>query len=103
MCNKPILPPLIARELSLDSEDFLTEEALLEALTERVGWMLDHQLDLLLSLMYRMDVLEKDIQSVLDKKYISPAKELAILILERQKKKVETRQKYRSEDFTWED
>jgi hypothetical protein len=103
MQNKQLLSPQIAQELALDSEDFLTEEALLEALTERVGWMLDHQLDLLLSLMYRMDVLEKDIQSVLGKKYISPARDLAILILERQKKKIETRQKYRSEDINWED
>jgi hypothetical protein len=103
MAKKQLLSLTLPKELSVDKESLITERELIEALTERVEWMLDNQLDLLLSLLYRLDVLEVDIQAVLSKKDVSPAKDLAMLIIERQKKKLETREKYRTKGFNWED
>lgn len=87
----------IYRELSLPEDTEATEEALLEHITARVSYFLDVDKSLLLSYMYRLDVEEKDIVRALEAQEDKTlAETLAALILDRQKKRVETKKKYGS-------
>ncbi len=73
----------------------LTEEALLEILSDEVALMMVNKMDYLLSLMYRLDVLEVHINRVLSPSYPEPVNVgLARLILERQKQKIATKKSY---------
>jgi hypothetical protein len=77
-----------------ENEDILNEPALLELFTERVDEMIRHDLGLLLSSLYRLDVEEHKIQSVLNSPDIPTARGLAQLIIDRQKEKIKTRKEY---------
>ncbi len=67
----------------------LTEAELFQLLANEVADMIEHRIDLLLSRMYRLDVLEIDIQAALDPKNPVAANiALAHLIWERQRQRV---------------
>ena len=71
----------------------LSLRELRENLTTQIAWMLDYSFERLLQAMYRIDVNEKDFKAALTG--ASPvATTLADLVLERELKKVEIRQKY---------
>ncbi len=92
---------LIVSKFELDdSIGEITEEQLLIILADRIAWMIEYNMDFLLSLMYRLDVLEKDINKGLSPGNPDPANmALAKLVLERQKLRIKTREMYRSKDF----
>ena len=85
------------------AEGDISEAELLDILTSQVAFLMDRKLDYLLSLLYRLDVLEPKIKAVLyNQEIIEPARGLAKLILERQKERVATRSKYSDEgDGSW--
>jgi len=85
------------------AEDDVSEDELLDILTSQVEYLMDRRLDYLLSLLYRLDVLEPKIKAVLyNQELIEPARGLAKLILDRQKQRVATRTKYSSPgDGSW--
>ncbi|MFN0016258.1 MAG: hypothetical protein ACKVU2_17090 [Saprospiraceae bacterium] len=69
-----------------------SEAELLALLADRVADMLEHQPDYLMSLLYRLDVLEKKIRPVMQPDAPEPANwGLARLVLERQKQRIETK------------
>lgn len=71
-------------DLALGSEP--TEKEMLDMLTTRVTEMLEGDVDLLMSYLYRLDILEKDINAVLQMgALVPPNVGLAQLILDRQK------------------
>ena len=75
---------------SQENNDGLDE--LFLAIKERVAKMLDDQPDLLFSYMYRLDIDEKDLKSVINNKSESDmASGFAELILSRQLKRIQTR------------
>lgn len=81
-----------------------TEEELRAWLIDRIAYMLDHETDLLMSTLYRLDVEEIKILRVLalsDQASIPAG--LADLVLERQRLRQETKQSYRvdRDDFYW--
>jgi len=85
----------IYRELSLTGEKMENEDILLQHITDRVEYFLQYDRGLLLSYMYRLDIEERDILKALEsQEERSIASTLAILILDRQKKRVETKKKY---------
>lgn len=84
------------RGYSLEQLEGPNEAQLIAALATRVAHMLDHETDLLFSTLYRLDVLEKDINAVL-KSSEDPAHGLARLIVERQKQKLKTRSGWQSD------
>lgn len=92
---------LIVSKFELDdSIKEITEEQLLIILADRIAWMIEYNMDFLLSLMYRLDVLEKDINKALSPGNPDPANmALAKLVLARQKLRMKTREQYRSKDF----
>ncbi len=88
-------------------EQVITEEQLLEVLSEQVAWMIEHRLEYLMSLMYRLDVDERKVDRALSPLAEEPAHfALAKLILERQKQRVFTKQHYKPpslDDWVWDD
>ncbi len=86
---------LISNNLGLNEFQENSEE-LLAAVTERVAWYLEHNVDLLMSYLYRLDVLEKDInQALSNQNPASPDLSIARLILDRQLQRVATKHRYK--------
>lgn len=103
---------IILRHFELSEADgtnkVYTEEEFFELLSGHVLWMIEHRLDYLLSLMYRLDIDENKINRALHPGAPEPANEgLARLIIERQKQRIQTKQQYREEsgatewDWDW--
>ena len=88
---------LIARDFELDmGTDPISEDELFEILANEVAYMIDHRLDFLLSLLYRLDVLEHKINLALSPmSKEAPHIALAKLIMARQKERIITKQKYK--------
>jgi hypothetical protein len=75
-----------------------SEAELLALLAERIGEMLEHRPEYLMSLLYRLDVLEKKIVPVLRPGAPEPPHVgLARLVLERQKQRAETKRSVKPE------
>ena len=94
----------IVEELSLLGNENISEQELLEAIKGRVAQMLETEPELLMSYLYRLDILEVNIKAVLSKNsMISPVDGLSQLILERQKERQATKLKYKQEPIEgWE-
>ncbi len=82
-------------ELPVSGEEMPGEEELLRVLSERIAWLLEHNMEYLLSLLYRNDVAEEKIHRALSPSEPTPANEaLARLVLERQKERLATRRRF---------
>jgi len=90
---------LIARDLGLDiKEESMTEEELFNLVINEVAYMIEHRLEYLLSLMYRMDISEQKVSDALSPAAPEPANiGLGRLILERQKQRIYTKIRYKQE------
>lgn len=99
--NLPVLVQNSAQKLGeyFDNEiiaQSVSYEQLHDRLTELIVYLLLHKMELLLQVLYRVDVFEKDTIAAFaqnDPKLIAP--ELAKLIIDRELKKAETRIKYK--------
>lgn len=99
---------LISRDFEvMETEDnTITEAELLRVLSNRVAYMIERELELLLSLLYRLDVEEAKVQMALSP-LSSEAPNIAIarLVIERQKQRAFTKLHYKPEDlgdgWTW--
>ena len=98
---------LILRDFELiDPEKEMTEAELLDYLAAAIDYMIEHKLDFLLSLLYRLDVSEQKINEALlpsNKEDANIA--LAKLVLDRQKLRVATKRAYREKNpsnWDWE-
>ncbi len=97
---------LISRDFELENAgQMLTEEAVLRALSNQIAYMIEHKLEVLLSLMYRLDVKEEKVELALSPASTEPANvALARLVLERQKQRVFTKNYYRQDGLDgWDD
>ncbi len=95
---------IIPKEFQLEEWESLDEEALLEMILSRVNELLETDIDLLLSYLYRLDVEEVKINQALSLHAILPANEgIARLILERQKRRMLTKKKFKQKPIKgWE-
>jgi hypothetical protein len=101
----------VNQTLALEAAEMPPDEAALLALIAgRVAELLEHQPEYLMSLLYRLDVLEEKIAPVMRGHGEEPIPlALARLILERQKQRLETRRTVKphpmddadAEDWTW--
>ena len=97
--DKNSLQELIALNFELEETKTFDETELEQLLSNRIAYMLDHQLDFLLSLLYRLDVEEQKINMALSPiNKIPPALALARLVIERQKQRIATKEKYGNAD-----
>lgn len=92
----------ITRDLLLNTFEVEAEkisenpDEIFQQLTLQIAWMIEHKMDFLLSLLYRLDVSEEKINLALAPQSPLPADQaLALLILERQKQRMETKERYR--------
>lgn len=101
---------LLREPFALDAkvENVVDEEALLNMLAARIGHMLETEPEYLMSLLYRLDVLESKIRPVMHPGAVEPANVgLARLVLERQKQRVETKKNVKTkpiegmDDWEW--
>lgn len=69
-------------------------EQLLQALTERIAYMLDHDFEFLMHIFYRLDLNEQKVSNALTGGGDDPASQLALLVIERELQKIETRKRY---------
>lgn len=90
------------------AQDPHSEAELLAILADRIEEMLEKRPEYLMSMLYRLDVLEKKIIPVLHPNAPEPAHiGLARLVLERQRQRVETKQSVKTpplegmEDWVW--
>lgn len=84
-------------------DPILDEESVIQLFTKRVEELMRDDIGLLLSSLYRLDVLEEKIQAALHSSSVPPARGIAILILERQKERLKTRSEYaKGEQTKWE-
>ena len=82
-------------ELASPDADAPSEEALFEMLCDRIGWLIEHNMGYLLSLLYRNDVLEHKINEALAPGCPDPANvALAKLVMERQRQRLATKKQY---------
>lgn len=87
---------IIYNELQLESLDTASHEQLLELISEKVAWYLQNDPDLLMSYLYRLDVAEHKINSALSFQAAEePNIGIGKLILERQKQRWSSKQKYK--------
>lgn len=91
---------LILRDFELAApQQEMTEQELLDYLAEAIEYMIEHKMDFLLSLLYRLDVSERKINEALMPGNTEEANvALAKLVLERQKLRVATKQAYREKN-----
>lgn len=97
---------LILRDFELvEPNKEMTEQELLDYLSDAIAYMIEHKLDFLLSLLYRLDVSERKINEALLPVNTEDAPiALAKLVLERQKQRVATKRAYREKnptDWNW--
>jgi hypothetical protein len=93
---------LIVRDFELTTPDKdMTEAELLAYLADVIAYMIDKKLDYLLSLLYRLDVSEKNINQALMPGNAEDANvALARLVIERQKKRIATKRAHREQNPT---
>ncbi len=73
----------IAQNFELETLPYLTREALQEALSGKIAYMLEYQTEELFSRLYRLDIFEEKIKAVMNKGG-NIADNIAALIIDRQ-------------------
>lgn len=88
---------LIVKDFELENaQEGISEEELFRALCDQVGYMIEYKLDVLLSLMYRLDIDESKVHFALSPFAPEPANiGIARLVLERQKRRAFTKLFYK--------
>ena len=82
-------------EIETTEDEAPSEEALFDMLCDRIAWMIEHNMEYLLSLLYRNDVEESKIHFALSPFAKEPANiELGKLVMERQKQRMATKKEY---------
>lgn len=85
-------------ELSELEGENLSEDALFQLVADQVAYWIEHKMEFLLSLMYRLDIDEAKVNYALSFHAPEPANiGIAKLILERQKRRVQTKMSYKPE------
>ncbi len=83
-------------EIELKENEQLNEQQMFDLIADHVAWLIEYRLDYLLSMLYRLDVLEVDINRALSPGAPLPANiGLTQLIIERQKQRIRTKQQYK--------
>lgn len=85
-------------DVEIDEMENISEDELLDAITDRVLYLLETNPELLFSYMYRLDVLEHKMQFALNQQTsVPPHQALAQLILDRQKQRIITKRKFKQD------
>ena len=95
--NYPILSHF---ELHEEASKHFSEEEVMALLTARIAWMMEHKMELLFSLLYRLDIDEEQVRRIIHPESDIPAAEgLAHLVFKRQKARQHTKKDIRVEEI----
>jgi hypothetical protein len=84
---------------TLENQDSLGEKEIIKLIADRVRVMMETEIELLFSYLYRLDVSEKAVRDILFKfKGEDAIFSIANLIWNRQKQRMETKKKYKQND-----
>ncbi|WP_316820643.1 hypothetical protein [Pedobacter gandavensis] len=87
------LSTILSRDFEV--EEFWTEAEIRERLVQAFAYLLDHDISKMMNILYRTDVDEEKLKSLLISNSELPSAEvIADAYLRRQKEKIETRKKY---------
>ena len=93
----------ISRDLDINMPDSIPDEEMIEIISVRVEQLLKADPDLLMSYMYRLDVLEKNIKAAIEHSLTPIHICFAQLIWDRQKERIATKKKYKQDPIEgWE-
>lgn len=103
-CRVSTVTDIITRDFDLALGTDPTEKEMLDMLILRVTEMMEGDVDLLMSYLYRLDILEHDINAALQLgSLVPPNVGLAQLILDRQKQRLATKARIKVEPIDgWE-
>lgn len=94
----------LAEDFGLSSNDLVSKEKILAALTWRVEQLIAGNPDQLFSMLYRLDISERKIKEAMATEH-EVTKKIAVLIYERQLEKIVSRNYFKSErpddDLAW--
>ncbi len=80
----------------IGSKDYGSLEEFKQFLAEKISWLMDNKFDLLINILYRIDIGEDKLQRLFaDKDRHNIPEALSDLIIERQLQKIEFREKHR--------
>jgi hypothetical protein len=82
---------MVLQDFGLAADQAADEEQLLAVVAARVGDLMAHDMDFLLGMLYRLDVLEEKIKPALNSGIEAPHIALARLIIERQKQRYKSK------------
>lgn len=92
---------IISNDLEMNAftgEESLSEGEIINAIADRVRIMMEREIDLLFSYLYRLDVSESDVHAILfSSKGEDAIIAIAELIWQRQKKRMETKKLYKQD------
>ena len=96
-----LLPLLRRFEVEEASEGHYTEYQVLEMLSRRIAWLMEHRMEFLFSQLYRMDIDERQVRQVLDPAHSNedPAIGLARLVMRRQMERLRTKKDIRVDEI----
>lgn len=88
---------LIARDFDLEIDhSVITEEELFHLLANQIAFLIEHKFDILLSLMYRLDIAEHKVNFALSPSASEPPNiGLTKLVMERQLQRIQTKQSFK--------
>lgn len=92
---------LLVRDFELEgANDKMSEQELIQLLADQIADMIEYNLEVLLSLMYRLDVNEQKVNAALSPGNEEPANvALAKLVFERQKQRAFTKKFYAQQEL----
>jgi len=97
---------LVIKDFQIETaeEKTLTEQDLLDVLANQIAYFIEHRMDFLLSLMYRLDIPEAKVDFALSPEHpLPPNMALAKLVLDRQKQRVNTKIVYKQDEIDLEE
>ncbi len=91
----------VNKELTIELPEKISLQELQEQLSIHINYLISHQFEQLISLLYRIDISEAKIKSLLQNYPDENAGNIiAALIIERQLEKIKTRQQFHQSDDT---
>ena len=90
---------VILRQFEInDGQVSMDDATLFQVLADQIAYMLEYRFEFLMSLMYRLDIEEREIHLALAPDSSEPANiALARLVIDRQVKRMQTKEKYKQD------
>ena len=93
--NEPKIISEISSSLEIDLTSKASNDEIRSALTDRINYLITHDFNKLLAILYRIDINEKLLRTKLETEEKDAGAVIADMIIERQIQKLKTKQEFR--------